>query len=432
MAKSIVQLVDNLPEDNITTKVLNALDFVIPGEWVNINGFDNYIQALTGETDPVMVKRIRERAIALYDDKKRGYQGAVSLYQTIDKADAALGVAALADKVGEKIGILSFLQKLTPKADTSQTIDLILKIAVEILAYCKLNGLPSANPQEFVKALRENYQGAALIRMGTLVCIDGLLPLGPDFLDKVHNTIEGSQEETIQQNTAYTVLGSSLPGDRTADKVGFLSQSFETVRDWMQEFIDRTGVTQASVFGQVGKFIQIADDNLDLVAAFLDQTTNYFEHTGIQTVASYVIKDAYTAVKAEMGQSLGAGTHNVEALPGEIAGTTLQAIRPSLRHVQTNQLIPIPDVSIVHLGKPNHEVPPEIDLSLFPDSDVVSRVHANLWFENGEYNIVDVGSSNGTFLNDQLLEPRNRYSLKAGDRLDFGRDQKVSFIFETV
>lgn len=444
MAKSIVTLVDNLPEDNITTKVLNALDFVFPGEWVNICGFDNSIRALTKETDPAMVQRIRDQAIALYDDKNNGYQGAVSLYQTIDKADAALGAAALANKIGEKIGILGFLNKITPKADTSQTIDLILKVSVEILAYCKLHGIPKANPKTFVQALQQNYQGAALVRMGTLVCVDGLLPLGPDFLEKVHEFVGGSHQEEIQNNVTYTVLGSTLPGEDNNSKISFLGENFEAVRGWMQDLVNKTGVTQSSVFGRVGSFIQFADDNLDFVAAFLDQTTNYFEHTGIQTVATKLILDAYGLVKADMGllPESPAAVNAISAQQPPLAGvttlespaagaTTLQSRRPQLRHVQTGDIIPLPDVSVIHIGKPNSQYPTEVDLSKYPDSDVVSRSHANIWTENGmEYYVLDVGSSNGTFLNGVPMEAREKYTIKNGDRLDFGQYQKVSLIFE--
>ncbi|OKH17269.1 FHA domain-containing protein [[Limnothrix rosea] IAM M-220] len=436
MAKSIVTLVDQLPEDNITTKVLNALDFVFPGEWVNVNSFDDAIRSITKESDPAMVQRIRDKAIALYDDKKNGYRGAVSLYQTVDKADAALGTAALANKIGEKIGLLGFLNKITPKADTSQTIDLILKISVEILAYCKLNGIPNANPKLFVQALRENYQGAALVRMATLVCVDGLLPLGPDFLEKVHEFVGSSNQSEIQQNTGYTVLGSALPGEDNKSKISFLSENFEAVRGWMQELINKTGVTQSDVFGHVGSFIQFADDNLDFVAAFLDQTTNYFEHTGIQTVATHLIRDAYIAVKEDLGMpALAAATiplageTRMQEVPA--GATTMQSIRPQLRHVQTDTILPIPDTSIVHIGKPNDRVTTEIDLSRYPDGDVVSRMHANLWTENGQdYFLLDVGSSNGTFVNGKMLTPKQKITLKNGDRLDFGRDQKVSLIFE--
>ncbi|MDB9519757.1 Tudor-knot domain-containing protein [Roseofilum reptotaenium CS-1145] len=172
MAKSIIQLVDELPEDNITVKVLKALDFVAPGEWNNVIGFDLTITHFTGETDPKIIQRIRDRAAALYLDPAQGYQGAVQLYQTIDKADVAMGTAALANKVSEKLSFLSFLGNLTPKAETTQTIDLLLKIVVEVIAFCKLNGIPQPNPQLFANSLAKNYHNAGLIRMVALVCED--------------------------------------------------------------------------------------------------------------------------------------------------------------------------------------------------------------------------------------------------------------------
>ncbi|ACA99018.1 MULTISPECIES: FHA domain-containing protein [Cyanophyceae] len=430
MAKSIVTLVDNLPENNITTKVLTALDTLFPGEWINFRGFDDAIRQITQETNPEVLQRIRDKAIAFYDDPKNGYQSAVFLYQTVDRADAALGTAALADKIGEKIGLLGFLSKLTPKADTSQTIDLVLKISVEAIAYCKLNGLPQANPQVLAQALQENYRGAALVRMGTLVCVDGLLPLGPDFLEKVHSIIGQVDQTEVQNNSGYTVLGSALPGEDTASKLGFLSENFEAVRGWMQNWIAKTGVSRSSVFSQLGRFIEFADDNLDLVAAFLDQTTNYFTHTGIQTVATHLIKRAYQDVQTEMDLLPGT-VAPPEPVPTDAGATTLQLPQPQFRHVQTDTVLAIPKVSIVHIGKPNPQYPPEVDLSPLPNSDVVSRLHANLWSDNGfEYYILDVGSSNGTYLNGVLLEPKEKHLLQNGDRLDFGRGEKVSLIFE--
>ena len=51
MAKSIFELVDELPADNMTVKTLRALDFVVPGQWENIIGFDNTIRVVTGFDD---------------------------------------------------------------------------------------------------------------------------------------------------------------------------------------------------------------------------------------------------------------------------------------------------------------------------------------------------------------------------------------------
>ncbi|MUG93426.1 hypothetical protein F7734_13700 [Scytonema sp. UIC 10036] len=300
MDKSIIQLVDELPSDNITVKVLKALDYVAPGQWNNLVGFDNSIRAITGETNPQVIQQIRDRAIVLYHDPQQGYQAAIKLYQTIDSADTAMATAALANKVGEKIGFLSFLSKITPKADVTQTIDLVLKVAVEIIAFSKLNGIPQPNPQEFVNTLTNNYKDASLMRMVALVCLDGVLPLGPDFLSKIQEVISGANTDAIAQNPIFSSINNFLPGSNPSDKVGFITQGFNSVQGWMNNLVSKTGVTPQSIFSHLGNFIQMADDNLDFVAAFLDQTTNYYEHTGIQTVARSLILQAHTLVKQEV------------------------------------------------------------------------------------------------------------------------------------
>jgi hypothetical protein len=300
MDKSIIQLVNELPNDNITVKVLKALDFVAPGQWTNLLGFDNSVRAITGETDANVIQKISDRATTLYNDPQQGYQTAIKLYQTIDKADMAMATAALASKVGEKIAFLSFLNNITPKADVTQTIDLVLKIAIEIIAFSKLNGIPQPNPQEFANSLGNHYQDASLMRMVALVCIDGILPLGPDFLGKIQAIMTSTDTSAITQNPLFSTISSTLPGNNTNDKLGFITQGFNSVQGWMGNLVSKTGVTPQSISSNLGNFIQFADDNLDFVAAFLDQTTNYYEHTGIQTVARKLILQAHTLVKAEI------------------------------------------------------------------------------------------------------------------------------------
>lgn len=299
MSASIIELVNQLPNNNITVKVLQALDFMAPGQWQNTIGFDETIRVVTGEHDPQMIQRIRERALSLYEDNTKGYKAAINLYQLVDKADTAMATAALANKIGKKIQFLSFINKITPKADTAQTIDLILKIVVEIVAFCKLNGLPKPDPQAFVQSLANNYTDAALLRMVALVCLDGLLPLGPDFLAKIHSIIDNGDASLVQNNPVFDSLGNSLPGDNPSDKFGFITQSFNAMQGWMNDLISKTGITPQTLFQRIGSLIAFADDNLDFVAAFIDQTTNYYEHTGIQSVARALILAAYDSVKQE-------------------------------------------------------------------------------------------------------------------------------------
>lgn len=51
----------------------------------------------------------------------------------------------------------------------------------------------------------------------------------------------------------------------------------------------------------------------------------------------------------------------------------------------------------------------------------VSRIHARIIEENGGIYIEDLHSTNGTYLNDMLLEPHERVKLKKGDILQFGK-----------
>lgn len=293
MSDSIIELLDKLPSDNLTVKTLNALDFVVPGEWENVVGFDKTIEVITGQTDADRILEIRNQAIELYNNAENGYQGAMWFYNLVDNVDGALGAAAMANKIGEKIGFLSFLDRITPKADTTQSIDLCLKIVVELIAYSKLNGLPILNPGEFVTSLTQEYSGASLMRMAALVCLDGLLPLGPDFLQKVQATLAEQGEGALAENPAFGAISDTIPGD---DKVGFIAETFGAVQGWMDNLIGSVGLTPETIFDHIGGFIEFSDDSLDLVAAFLDKTTNYFQHTGTQTVARKLIQRAAAEV----------------------------------------------------------------------------------------------------------------------------------------
>lgn len=289
LSESIIELLDKLPANNLTVKMLKALDFIVPGEWENVVGCDNTIETVTGETDADVILQIRNRMIELYNDQSNGYQRAIWYYQTVDNADSALGAAAMANKIGEKIGLLGFLNKITPKADTTQSFDLSLKLVAELIAYSKLNGLPILNPREFVSNLRENYTGSSLMRMASLVSIDGLLPLGPDFLQKIQDNLEENGESGLERNPVFGAISNSIPGD---DKIGFVRETFGAVQGWMDNLVSSAGLTPQTVLDHIGGFIEVSDDSLDFVAAFLDKATNYYRHTGIQTVARTLIKRA--------------------------------------------------------------------------------------------------------------------------------------------
>ena len=295
MSKSISKLVDELPTSNLTVSALRALDFIAPGEWRNVVGFVNTIKTVTGETDERLIQQIGERAVYLYNDRSQGYQRAMWLYQTVDSTDAALGAAALANKVGEKFGFLGFLNRITPKADKAQTIDLSLKLVTELVAFCQINGIPGDSIGDFVASLAE-YSGESLMRMVALVCVDGLIPLGPDFILKVQSILNQTGPKDLEQNSTFQRINDAIPGGNSAAKLNFIGESFDSVKGWMGNLVASRDLTPQKVVNNLQRFVEIADDKLDYLGAFLDVTTNYYEHTGTQTLARRLIERAVAEI----------------------------------------------------------------------------------------------------------------------------------------
>jgi hypothetical protein len=295
LSKSIIQLTDELPTSGLTVSMLNALDFVAPGEWQNTVGFVNTIKTVTGETDEDLIQQIGERAIYLFNDKSQGYQTALWLYQTVDGTDKALGAAALANKVGEKIPLLGFLNSVTPKPDKAQTIDLTLKLVAEVVAFCQINGIPGDSIGDFVASLGE-YSGESLIRLVALVCVDGLIPLGPDFISKAMSGLNQTNPQELEQNTTFQGIKDVIPGNNAGSKLNFMGESFDSVKGWMSNLVASNNLTPQKVVGNLQSFVEFSDDKLDYLGAFLDVATNYYEHTGTQTLARRLIERAIAEI----------------------------------------------------------------------------------------------------------------------------------------
>jgi len=119
------------------------------------------------------------------------------------------------------------------------------------------------------------------------------------------------------------------------------------------------------------------------------------------------------------------------AAPVKVANTQLQQVVARLFHVQANQEIELPqNVSVVHIGKPNDRIPPDIDVSGFANSEIVSRIHADIRIEGDACYLEDAGSSNGTYVNNLPLLPGNRHRLRPGDRISLGKGDLVTFLFQ--
>lgn len=104
-----------------------------------------------------------------------------------------------------------------------------------------------------------------------------------------------------------------------------------------------------------------------------------------------------------------------------------------LFHVKTNTSFDLSsNLAPILIGKPHDQSLPNIDVSRFPDADVVSRLHAQVKREGNNYFIEDLGSANGTFVNNIRLQPQISYQLNLGDKIDLGQGKKAEGVTEKL
>ncbi len=78
---------------------------------------------------------------------------------------------------------------------------------------------------------------------------------------------------------------------------------------------------------------------------------------------------------------------------------------------------PLPPGQVLAIGR--EDSPLATNLAQYPN---VSRRHAELAAADGSVTVTDLGSANGTFVNDRRVEPRNGVAAQAGDRVRLAAD----------
>jgi eukaryotic-like serine/threonine-protein kinase len=109
------------------------------------------------------------------------------------------------------------------------------------------------------------------------------------------------------------------------------------------------------------------------------------------------------------------------------ASATLHAARPTAKLVVTGtteldaSFILQKESNLLGRTDPHSNIFPEIDLSRFDPETKVSRRHARIWLEGETFLVEDLGSVNGTVINDSVrLAPRQPRVLDSGDKLRVG------------
>ncbi|GAB4346016.1 MAG: hypothetical protein Fur0042_11170 [Cyanophyceae cyanobacterium] len=185
------------------------------------------------------------------------------------------------------------------------------------------------------------------------------------------------------------------------------------------------GMAALADLGDLGEGEEIEEEALDagdLGELFAAEVQRPLDSAAIEAA----IRNDALAVLAD-GPALG-GT---AIAPPEGPTTKIQQPAARLLHLQTDGTIELPpNLLLIHIGKANNRVPPDIDLSGFPHAEVVSRIHADIRCEGGTYYLEDSGSANGTYVNNMPLPVGNRHRLRSGDRISLGKHDLVSFLFQ--
>ena len=287
----IYELVNDLPSTSITGAVLRALDYIAPGQWKNITNFDELIKDETGETDESLIQQVGERAITLYTDSSNNYQKAVWCFQMVDSIDKTMVAASAVNLIGQKFD-LGFLQAISVQPETAQAIDAGVKFACELASFGFVNGIPGDGVIEFSKALG-GYAKEDAIRLAAFLAIDCVLPLGPNFMDKIAESISGA---SLSDNKLFNAVSKYLPGSSIDEQKAIIQKNIETSGGTLIEMAKSKGIEQGGVLEKVKGYIDFSDDKMDVIAATVDLMTSYYEHTGIQSVARRLISRSYSEI----------------------------------------------------------------------------------------------------------------------------------------
>lgn len=282
------QTLSALPAQNLTVRLLKLTSQWVDDEWENVTDLATLIRKVTGETKESDLQAIGERAMRLYADPNEHYQRAVRVYRLVDDVDKLIGGASLVDQVAQRFSFLGFLDRLVPKPEKMQAVDAGAKLAAELVAFTSVNGLPGDSVSDFARSLANSAHEDRL-RLVCWVVAEGVLPFGPDCVQLLIDRVGSASASDLQHSAIFGKIAPLLPGDAQA----LVVRTLEGIGDWAGALMKKQQLTQASVGASLRSILDVGEGSFDVLGAAIDVGTNYFEHTGTQSVARQIVKRAY-------------------------------------------------------------------------------------------------------------------------------------------
>lgn len=146
--------------------------------------------------------------------------------------------------------------------------------------------------------------------------------------------------------------------------------------------------------------------------------TIFCSHCGAQLLTAAVLETH----KIHMSETRAKGinkTAQYQSIPKDLPNSWI-----SLHMVDSGQIVPLADRDEFTLGRITEGQPimPDVDLSPFNAyANGVSRLHAVIKREGEKATIIDLGSSNGTYINGNRIIPHAEQPVNHGDLIYLGK-----------
>lgn len=124
------------------------------------------------------------------------------------------------------------------------------------------------------------------------------------------------------------------------------------------------------------------------------------------------------------GTRLAGGLSTNKLEPSKTLPVPVGKTRLNLHIIRGGQILPLPGPAEYIIGRVSEgqSILPDVDLEPYAAYESgVSRLHARIHIENHAMWITDLGSSNGTRINNEKLTPHRNYPLTNKDIVRFGR-----------
>lgn len=245
-----------------------------------------------------------------------------------------------------------------------------------------------------------------------------------DIFEKNSPFVSKKDKYTNVQNT-FDVHRDLNTEVKTKKERGFQEITFETVQIRNDQEKEESIETDDKIYGYGRAECEYAKNFCEYNGVEGTHATNRHNYENERDISQYCGCEnkcqGYSAINASISQT----RQNLQR--SEIPATVvmkpqmIQAFHPVLISEEKERY---PDIILKNQEMMIGKIRGIADICL--NGELVSRIHARIIQDDSGCSIVDLGSTNGTYINGEQIEERQKVYLKDGDKIDFA-DVKYTF-----